>query len=84
MRSDYMITFRSVTFAQRGERALKSIGIDCTLARTPRELSSRGCGYCLRLRGADALAAAELLRDRDIAFEKVFAYGNGRMEERQL
>ena len=35
MRSDY-ITFRSVTVAQRGERLLRSGGIDCVLQRTPR------------------------------------------------
>ena len=34
MRSDY-ITFRSVTVAQRGERLLRSGGIDCVLQRTP-------------------------------------------------
>ncbi|MBP3478347.1 MAG: DUF3343 domain-containing protein, partial [Oscillospiraceae bacterium] len=40
----YYITFRSVTFAQKAERALKRAGMDCTMQRTPRELSQRGCG----------------------------------------
>lgn len=81
----FIITFRSITFAQRGERALRKLGLDCTLLRTPRELTSRGCGYCLRLRGRDALAAAEVLREQEIPFVKVYALGEkGKMEERAL
>ena len=85
MRFDWLITFRSVTFAQRGERTLQSVGIDCQLRRTPKELSARGCGYALGIRGADALAAVEVLRDRGVSFNKVFApAAGGKMEERTL
>ena len=31
----YYLTFRSVTFAQRGEKLLQKSGIRCTLLRTP-------------------------------------------------
>lgn len=85
MKFDWLVTFRSVTFAQRGEGVLRRLGMDCALRRTPRELSNRGCGYCLYLRGRDALAAVELLREREIPFGKVYALGrNGKMEERAL
>ena len=85
MRFDWLLTFRSVTYAQSGERTLRKIGINCLLQRTPRDLTDRGCGYCLRIRGVDALAAVELLRDRGVSFVKVYAMGNdGRMEEREI
>ena len=81
----YLITFRSITFAQQGEQALRTVGIDCSLRRTPKELSGKGCGYGLRLQGRYALAAVELLRERQIPFEKIYALTPaGRPEERQL
>ena len=85
MKFDWLITFRSVTYAQRAQQAFRSTGIDCQLRRTPRELSNRGCGYCLAIRGADSLAAVETLRDREIAFGRVYAQGaGGKMEERTV
>ncbi len=84
MQFDFLITFRSVTYAQQGERALQKMGIDCHLRRTPRELAGRGCGYCLHIRSRDALAAVELLRGRQILFGKVYAMTAGKMEEREL
>ena len=84
MKFNYLITFRSITFAQKAEAVLRRADIDCRLQRTPRELSTRGCGYCLQLRGSDALAAVELLRNRDILFGKLYAMGSGGMEERML
>lgn len=78
----YYITFRSVTFAQRGEGALRRAGIDCTLQRTPKWMEERGCGYCLRLRQKDTAAAAALLRENEIAFRKVYAQRDGgKLEE---
>jgi len=84
MKYDWLITFRSVTFAQKGERGLKSAGIDCILQRTPRELSERGCGYCLRLQGKDAASAVNLLRENQLTFGKVYALSSGKPEERVL
>ena len=81
----YLITFRSITFAQRGESALRSLGMDCVLLRAPKELSGKGCSYGLRLRNRYALAAVELLREREIPFAKVYALTpSGKPEERQL
>lgn len=85
MKMDWLITFRSVTYAQRGERLLGRAGVDCHLQRTPRELSQRGCGYCLAVRGQDAMAAVELLREQEVPFGKLYAQtGSGAMEEREL
>lgn len=76
------ITFRSVTFAQRGERLMADAGIRCWLRRTPKWMESQGCGYSLRIRGEDVQSALWLLRDRGIPMRKVYAEnGEGALEE---
>ena len=67
-----MITFRSVTPAQRGESLLRREGIACTLQRTPKNLADQGCGYSLRLHCDHLGKAAELLRRKGIAFRKAY------------
>ena len=64
MKQDWLITFRSVTLAQKGERALKQAEIFCSLQRTPKMLSERGCGYCLRLRWYHGDRAITALREK--------------------
>ncbi|MBQ4600064.1 MAG: DUF3343 domain-containing protein [Oscillospiraceae bacterium] len=66
------ITFRSVTFAQRGETVLRRGNIGCSLQRTPRWMEEQGCGYCLRLKLADAKEALRLLRQQQVDFRKVY------------
>lgn len=68
----YFITFRSITFAQRGEGELRRKGIPCTLQRTPRWMEERGCGYCLRVRQRDAGEAVGILQREQLPFSKVY------------
>ena len=75
MRKEYLITFRSVTFAQRAQQVLQKTNILCQLQRTPKMLTSRGCGYCLRLWESDVTAAVAVLRNEQIAYGKVFELG---------
>ena len=85
MKNEWLITFRSVTYAQRGEKILRMGKIPCTLQRTPKHLTERGCGYCLRLRGLDAPNAVDLLRRERLPFEKIYAWKeDGSTEERVL
>ena len=78
----YYITFRSVTFAQRGERVLQSAKIRCTLQRTPRWMEEQGCGYCLRLHTKELAAAAELLVREGVPFRKLYEQtAQGHLEE---
>ena len=72
MKQSY-ITFRSVTLAQKGERVLKQAEIFCSLQRTPKMLSERGCGYCLRVRPYHGERAITALREKGIAYGKVYA-----------
>ena len=66
------ITFRSVTWAQRGEKLMGSARIRCSLQRTPRWMEEQGCGYCLGMKEADIRQAVELLRKMDIPMRKVY------------
>lgn len=85
MKNEWLITFRSVTFAQRGERLLRSRNIPCAMQRTPKKLTERGCGYCLRLRGTDTPKAVEFLRGERLPFERIYALmDDGNTEERFL
>ena len=78
----YYVTFRSVTFAQRGERLLQEKGIRCILLRTPRWMEEQGCGYCLRLWSREIRPAVALLRDHQIPLRKVYLQGrDGQLEE---
>ena len=79
---NYFITFRSVTYGQKGERALKRAGINCFLRRTPKMLSQKACGYALQVRFDDITRALELLEREQVQFSKVYAMdGNGNFEE---
>ena len=74
------ITFRSVTFGQRGQRLLEQAGISCTLQRTPRWMEQQGCGYCLKLRETNCQMAVAMLRHHQVPFQKVYRQVGGEME----
>ena len=67
-----MITFRSVTPAQRGELLLSRSGIACAIHRTPHVLAEQGCGYSLDVNRIELHRALELLRGRGIPFRKAY------------
>lgn len=81
----YYITFRSVTYAQRGEQILQKEGIRCTLLRTPRWMEERGCGYCLRLWTENPGPAVQVLRKAQVTLRKVYVQNKeGQLEEWNL
>lgn len=77
----YFITFRSVTFGQRGQQLLEKAGIPCSLQRTPRWMEEQGCGYCLKLRGEDCSRGVGLLRTHQVRFRKIYRQLDSGMEE---
>ena len=78
----YYITFRSVTYAQKGESLLTAAGIHCSLQRTPRWMEAQGCGYCLRLWTKDPDRALELLEGARIPRRRIYRQGSdGQLEE---
>ena len=80
-----MITFRSVTPAQRALAFLQREGVSCQIQRTPRYLESQGCGYGLRLPYSVAYDAARRLRSAGIDYRKVYLQmEEGKLEELHL
>ena len=85
MKHDWLITFRSVTAAQKAERVLKRAEIFCALRRTPKMLSERGCGYCLQLRETAGPRAVAVLQQNQVTFGKLYVLdGDGSPRERAL
>ena len=76
------ITFRSVTYAQRGEAVLKRKGYKCSLLRAPKWMGQRSCAYALQVRRWQLPDCVAALREGAVEFSKVFCYGeDGRGEE---
>ena len=76
-----MITFRSVTPAQRGETLLRREGIQATVQRTPRALAEQGCGYSLWMPISELQRATEILRQKGIAYRKTYRIEEGKPME---
>lgn len=84
MKNGYL-TFRSVTYAQRGEALLRRSGFDIVLQRTPKWMEEQGCGYCLRLPVGELGAAARLLRVNAVSFRRAYLRReDGMLEEWKL
>lgn len=79
---DYYFTFRSITGAQRGEQLLMKRSVPCKLLRSPKFLSIKGCGYALKIRSAQFLTAANILRLYGAPVQKIYRVGaDGQGEE---
>ena len=78
----FFLTFRSITQAQRAERAYSRAGLVCTLRRTPRWMEERGCGYGVEVKCAELRAALQVLRQESISFRKSYLlHSDGLVEE---
>ena len=73
----YLITFRSVTHAQRGEQALNRAGIRTRLRRTPRWMEERGCGYALEASLSRLEEGLEILRGQQIPWRRTWLMKSG-------
>ena len=81
----YYITFRSVTFAQRGEKLLAKVGHHCSLQRTPRWMEEQGCGYALRVWTKNFPEILTLLREQELPLRRIYIQrGDGQLEELHL
>lgn len=78
----FFITFRSITQAQRAERAFGRAGYSCVLRRTPRWMEERGCGYGVEVKVAQLKEGLAVLRLEKIPFRKSYLlHGDGVVEE---
>lgn len=69
----YLLTFKSLTYAQRGLNILSRAGIVGDIVRTPKSISSAGCGYGIRISGKDYIKANDLLSAVLIFPERIFS-----------
>ena len=70
--TDYYFTFRSITTAQRAQRICNEAAIGSYLLRTPKQLAKQGCGYSLKIPADQARKAVGLLRQANIAFQRIY------------
>ena len=76
------ITFRSVTYAQRGKKVLEQAHIPCAMIRSPRCMEQRGCGYALKLQPGRGEEAVEALNVGEIQWLKRYLWDEkGRPEQ---
>ena len=66
--NDYYVTFRSLTSAQRASFEASKHGIRAELIRTPKSLSSTGCGYALRVDQIFIQNTVKILRNGNLAY----------------
>ena len=69
--NDYYVTFRSLTSAQQGSFEISKNGIRAALIRTPKILSSAGCGYALRVNPTWIRHVLRILHEANISYEKI-------------
>lgn len=70
--SKFIITFRSVTYAQRGEGVLRMARIRCALSRTPRWMEEQGCGYALKIHCENIEQVLSVLQREKIPIRRVY------------
>ena len=56
-----LIIARSVTFAQRMQKALEYAGVRCRIFRAPRDLTDLGCAYAVQIPRSEAAYAWNVL-----------------------
>ena len=78
----FFLTFRSITQAQRAERAFAKAGMAVVLRRTPRGMEERGCGDGAEVNCPDLKAVLEVRRWEKIPFRKSYLlHADGVTEE---
>lgn len=77
----YLIIARSVTYAQRMQRALTRAGIRCRIFRAPRDLTDRGCAYAVEIAMGDLSAALPVLHGENLNPVQIFLSQRGTFRE---
>ena len=67
-----LILARSVTYAQRMQRALNRAGIRSQLFRAPRDLTDLGCAYVVRIGPQDLRLALPVLNREGLGPLRVY------------
>ena len=79
---NYMLTYRSLTYAQKASRIIERAGISVAIVRTPQEVSNEGCGYALKVREKDIKRIIWILNKESTLPRKVYkVFPDGYLEE---
>jgi len=77
----YLIVARSVTYAQRMEKALDRAGIRSGVFRAPMELTDRGCAYAVRIGGGELSGALRAIYGAGMSPVKIVGVNHGEYRE---
>ena len=77
----YLIIARSITYAQRMQRALARAGIRCRVSRAPRDLTNLGCAYAVQIAVSDLAAALKILRRESLNPVQIYLAQRGLYQE---
>ena len=77
----YLLLARSVTYAQRMQKALNRTGIHCQIFRAPRTITDLGCAYAVYVAQTDMAEAFKTLRGSALAPVKIFFNQQGTYRE---
>lgn len=67
----YLLTFRSLTYAQRAARVLERAGVTGTVSRVPKAAATRGCAYCVIVAARHRDWAVNILTGAGLGPERV-------------
>ena len=73
----YLIIARSVTYAQRMQRALGQAGIRSQIYRAPRDRTDMGCAYAVELSAPDLASALQVLHRERLDPVQIFLSQKG-------
>lgn len=71
-RTFYLIICRSLTYAQRSARALERAGITAVVMKTPKNISTEGCGYCVKVSEKRLSQALTVLKNAGMGVNRVY------------
>ena len=78
----YLLTFRSLTYAQRAARILERAGVTGTVSRVPKAAATRGCAYCVIVAARHKDRALSVLDGAGLSPERVLLrHESGALEE---
>lgn len=81
----FLLMCRSLTYAQRSARTLERAGIHASVARAPRAISTRGCGYMVSVAARNFARAADILTQAGLRPERAYKRNaDGTYEEAAL
>jgi NADH/NAD ratio-sensing transcriptional regulator Rex len=79
---NYLLICRSLTYAQRTARALEKAGIAAMVVRTPGNIHTQGCGYCVKIPEKRLSEALVTLKRHELSPSKIYMmYSDGRATE---